>query len=333
MSHAAHLPLAIIGTHAVTSLGLSARACGAAFWSRAARFEITAGAPFGLDDGLRVSPCPLFDATTPWAERTLALHRAALLGMDHRPTETWLAIHPKTMTLPSGDPTLPPTQSFTGPRAFDEAFAQASALLRAAPVGHTAVLLGLDSLLGAEHLQESHGARPLSTESDPEGMIPGEAAACLRLCTPESALFLQARVLGTLAVAAVDARLDQAVHPLTQAVSHVLGPTLPGGARTETLLWQTADNEHLSALATMLSDLHARIPGIQLVRPMQFLGDVGLSIAPLSVVLALEGARTGVLAGPRSLIATWRHEGATALLVDAPWHPSILLADAHRDEP
>jgi hypothetical protein len=333
MSHASHLPLAIIGTHAITSLGLSARACGAAFWSRAARFELTSGVPFGLDDALRVSPCPLFDATTPWAERTDALYRAALLAFPPEPNETWLISHHVAASLPQHDPAGLKTRAFTGPCAFDTAFAQANALLQTAPVGHTVVLLGLDSLLGAERLLHGAEARPLSTEASPEGVIPGEAAACLRLCTPESALFLQARVLGTLSVSSAQAPAGSGANALTQAVTEVLGPTPVEGARTETLLWQALDSEDLSPLATMLGDLHPKLPGLQLVRPMQFLGDVGLAMAAVAVVLALEGARTGVLAGPRSLIATWHQHGATALLVDAPWHPSILLADAHCEEP
>ncbi len=84
--------------------------------------------------------------------------------------------------------------------------------------------------------------------------------------------------------------------------------------------------ETISALSPLLQDA-------LLMRPLQYIGCTGGAFGAVATVLALEGCRAGITPGGRTLICTLNDNTASAILVEAPWHPPIMLADAQETPP
>ena len=332
-------PLAIVGLGATGASGLSARALAAAVWSSLACFELYADGDLGLGDALRVSPCPLFDAATPPRERLgemLQRVRTALAGSLRHPTEP-----PVYLVGPNAHerPALPadwaarlmpaPARSWAGGAGrWAEALIDAGRVLAAAPSDELALVAGADTLLGTDTLRALLSSGRLSTEHHAEGTIPGEAVAALALCVPRNAAALGLQIMATLLGACcVPFAAGAAAPALVQAVRSALARS--AGGPVHTVLWDIADpNDHLAPMAEAIAGLTPLVRQATLSRPFMQLGYLGAAFGPVAAVLAVEGARAGVTTGGRSLIITLDDTQATAVLIDAPWQPQIMLRDA-----
>lgn len=317
-------PLTLVHTEACGSSGLNQRALAAAMWSHATRFELLDGEPWGIADVLRVAMCPLFDGNTPWPTRLESLSDYTLQG---KTAQRWQQATARFCICPDGTEPVPASAAklHYGTQSFVEVLQLAARQLPTpgADAQATAAILAVDSLLAPPLLKHMHQAKLLSTEELAQGLIPSEACAVLTV-SAEPPTPRQAVVRGASAMP-LGASPAQA---LVQAARCAVGDD---SRPVHTVLWDIGPEAALlPAIAEAISHLGALVQSSQFVRPLQYIGATGGAFAAVATILAIEGSRAGITAGGRTLIWSLSPDAACAVLVEAPWHPPIMLADAPR---
>lgn len=328
-THFLKRPLAITGATAVGAAGLNAAAVGAAMWSHVARFELVEGHPWGVPDVLRLGLCPLFDRTTPWPERLQALlaccQQISAPSAGPAPIIHLLATKRAEAAIAQGMQPAPFTLHRThgGLVAALEAIGAQAGRNTPAPRG---LIVAVDSLIDQAGLLARYQSGGLSTEDKPGGVVASEGAAMLVLMGLPQAAAANAGVLGVVRSACAVNAGDHPMQALTFAVNQALGdrPAAP-----HTILWDVGDdNARVNTIAEALLMLGPVVQGAQLVRPVQYTGCTGLCFAAQAIVLALQGSRAGLTRGGLTLVCSLDAHSATALLIESPWRPHIMLADA-----
>jgi len=329
-------PLAILAANAVGSSGLDGRALGAALWSHTARFELTDAHPWGIADVVRMAPCPLFDGATPYSTRLTSLLSCVLQDaapdLERAETLHLLAADPQAARYLAAEVHIEARlHSHCGPASFIRALGHIAALPTSTSKRRSHVLVAADSLLSAELLEPLYATGRLSTEQQPEGIIPSEAAAMLTLMQERDALASGLPILGTIrgaCGAAFDASPSQAL------MTAIKGAVPDTGPAVQTVLWDIGDHgTYLAAVAETISLLEPVMQAAHFIRPLQYIGCTGVAFGPVATVLALEGSRAGIIPQGATLVCALEDNVATALVVEAPWYPHIMLADAPRPTP
>jgi len=329
-------PLAIIGANAVGSSGLDGRALAAAMWSHTARFELTDARAFGVADVVRMAPCPLFDGVTPHETRLAGLLTCALEGaapqLTRAQTLHLLAPDPQTARqLAAHVHTEAPMLAHCGPASFIRALGRIAQLPAGAAGRRGHILAAVDSLLSAELLGPLYRAGRLSTEQQAEGLIPSEAAAVLTLLHEGDAKALGLPILGTIRGASAATFEKSFAEALMAAIKGAVASTR---APVQTVLWDIGDHSgYLAAVAETISLLEPVMQVAHFIRPLQYIGCTGVAFGPVATVLAVEGSRAGVIPKGPTLVCALEDHVATAVVLEAAWHPHIMVADAPPEAP
>jgi hypothetical protein len=110
------------------------------------------------------------------------------------------------------------------------------------------------------------------------------------------------------------------------AIKGAMGRT---AAPVQTVLWDIDDHTgYLTAVAEAISLLEPMTQVSHFIRPLQYIGCTGVAFGPVATVLALEGSRAGIIPRGPTLVCALENHVATAVVLEAPWHPHIMVADA-----
>lgn len=156
------------------------------------------------------------------------------------------------------------------------------------------LIAGVDSYIDPDTLLWLDLSGQLYTQNQPWGFIPGEAAACCLVCTPETArrygLPVYAELLGAAVATEPDSNTPDAVctgRGLSEAVSQALG-VLPETVKIDQLLCdlngQTYGSDELGFTLARLGNRFKSVNNI--VTPADCWGDVGAATGPLLLMLA-----------------------------------------------
>jgi 3-oxoacyl-[acyl-carrier-protein] synthase-1 len=210
---------------------------------------------------------------------------------------------------------------FGGPVTAFEALAEAQAMLATGRVA-ACIVAAADSLVTPRRILELERAGRLLRPNNPDGVIPGEAAACLLIDRfPDRALSsLSAPGFGhepaTLWNDVVH-RADGLVQAASQALAARGYALADMDARITDAAGESFDfREHALLMSRLLERRKESLP---LLLPGSVLGDVGVAGPLCGVVKAVATYQRQYAAGPRTLVFARDHLGPRgAVIVEAP---------------
>lgn len=192
-----------------------------------------------------------------------------------------------------------------GPLAFFHALRRAEALFKDQAVDHV-VVAAVDSLVNRRVLRTLEERHRLKTDENSDGVIPGEAAACVLLGRPASASTPYPDVLG------VGLAEEPSVNAKTPNLAAGLAEAIRGAVKESGLGWDqidfrvgglTGEQAGFSEAAMSIARLlRVRKEEFELWVPAEGLGDVGAALPACMLVVAAVGIARGYAPGRSALL-------------------------------
>lgn len=183
---------------------------------------------------------------------------------------------------------------------------------------------GVDSLLNAEDVGRLQAAFRLKDANEPQGVIPGEGAACVLVTRADERATPLARVVGV----GLAQEPDTALGPRFsqgRGIRRALEAALRDARVAEASLdWRVSDmnGERYRAWETLLTEFRFYRTRRESFSPTYFaasVGDLGAAAGALGLVTAVAGLSRGWAPGPRAVCEASSDEGLRgAVVVDAP---------------
>jgi 3-oxoacyl-[acyl-carrier-protein] synthase-1 len=175
-----------------------------------------------------------------------------------------------------------------------------------------------DSLIGAQVLLELVARKRLLSARNPDGVIPGEASACVFLSASRVGSLAEIRGMGfgrepALRDNEVPLRADGLVAATRAALAHARCELHDLDFRVSDTAGESHAFKEQALLVTRL--LRQRKGSFPVLQPAEALGDTGAAAGLCGLVTAVEALHRGKAPGPRAIVFGGNEQGDRAAVV------------------